>query len=434
MPPLAESIALTALARFDSLPSNCKPRTLSHGVREWTPMTAVVLAQGEDVSTLTCVSLATGTKCLSTSALPKCNGLVLHDSHAEILALRGLNSWLLAEVLDMTKDPTYHSPYLQLCPDQDSPDAENDPTAAPRRPFKIKDNISIHLFTTEAPCGDASMEILMDSLPPGQAVPWPSEPDSSDALRGRGHFSQLGQIRRKPARADAEPSLSKSCSDKLAVKQYTGILSFPADLYILPTQNIYIRSLVVYSDQYHAAAYARAFGPSGRLSHVVQPGHFFVVDPLPKKFAPFVFAKQQQSAGGRSAAKLKTSNIAALLVRGNHKDRRDAVEVLINGVKQGYKQFEPRPKKASLASRDALWQLGLEISSLWCSEVVSQNFAGRDCSAQIFAAIHTCLSSTTYRAAKLSSLRRTVRDRRSSVTQAMGNWVSNHGDEGWSRS
>ena len=42
-------------------------------------------------STLHCLSLATGVKCLSNDKVRQAKGMALHDSHAEILAIRGFN-------------------------------------------------------------------------------------------------------------------------------------------------------------------------------------------------------------------------------------------------------------------------------------------------------------------------------------------------------
>ncbi|KAI1610616.1 hypothetical protein EDD36DRAFT_421690 [Exophiala viscosa] len=249
MTTLAQGIAHLALSTFDALPPRCKPRRLEDGRREWTPMAAVVLATGDGPADLTCASLATGTKCLAASALPKCRGLVLHDSHAEVLALRGINHWLLREVQAILANPAYQSPFLEAAFETGSANNHQHESQAP---FRLKSQVSVHFFTTEAPCGDASMEILMESLPTGEAQPWPTDHPDITALQGRGHFSMLGYVRRKPARADAEPSLSKSCTDKLSVKQFTSILSFPADLFVQRTINAHIESVIVYADKFNS--------------------------------------------------------------------------------------------------------------------------------------------------------------------------------------
>ncbi len=57
------------------------------------------------------------------------------------------------------------------------------------------------MYCSEAPCGDASMELVMEAQE--DATPWPiaSHDDGSPTqLLGRGSFSQLGIVRRKPCK------------------------------------------------------------------------------------------------------------------------------------------------------------------------------------------------------------------------------------------
>lgn len=42
----AERVAKLVLDKFDALPSKCKPRTLPDGRREWTTLSAIVVASG----------------------------------------------------------------------------------------------------------------------------------------------------------------------------------------------------------------------------------------------------------------------------------------------------------------------------------------------------------------------------------------------------
>src|SRR6187402_1945264 len=93
----------------------------------------------------------------------------------------------------------------------------------------------------------------------------PSSPTNTTVLHGRGYFSALGSVRRKPSRPDAPPTLSKSCSDKISLKQSTSLLSSISSLLISP-DNIYIHSLILPSSQYSAVACTRAFSDSGRLA------------------------------------------------------------------------------------------------------------------------------------------------------------------------
>jgi tRNA-specific adenosine deaminase 1 len=302
-------------------------------------------------------------------------------------------------------------------------------------PFRIKDNVAIYFFTTEAPCGDASMEILMESFPSDAAEPWPVDGQTDVQLQGRGHFSLLGYTRRKPARADAEPSLSKSCTDKLAVKEFSSVLSFPADLFIQKTASAFIRSVVVYSDQYHATGYERAFGRSGRLSKLNSIGHFFNVEPLPVEFPRFAFDKSQRGSGALPQTASKVTNVSALSIRRTGSDRPDIVEVLINGVKQGYKQWDERSSKASVVCRKKLWDLALSISSLLEAHQNAERIA---CTAyrkiDWLEDLRCALSASTYDEAKSSRLRTLSRDRRKRVTDALGNWTKNSGDGSWNQS
>ena len=104
------------------------------------------------------------------------------------------------------------------------------------------------------------------------ATPWREvQPPDSDLL-GRGHFDQLGVVRRKPARADAPVTLSKSCSDKLALKQVTGLLSTIVSKLVWPA-NVYLASLVLPEGQIVPTAVERAWGENGRLKPVVDIDH-----------------------------------------------------------------------------------------------------------------------------------------------------------------
>lgn len=349
-------------------------------------MSAIVLNQ--PISTLTAsttngsqplsgqiqlVSLATGTKSLPVSALPKCKGLVLHDCHAEILALRGLNHWLLTEIGRLLSDEEYRSQWLEL-----SSSTESESTSPP--PFRFRQGVEISLFSTEAPCGDASMELLMAaSEAAGKDVsPWPTAAAHGDASiiernalpLGRGCFSDLGALRRKPARADAEISMSKSCTDKLMLKQFTGLLGFPLDLFVQRSSATFLKRFIVYNDQYSEEGYARAFGSDGRLKDALAgggglclPAELFEVYVLPSDFRRFEYEKQRGVHG--VDRKSKVSNISALWVAGRESQQSDAVvEVLVNGVKQGFKQLDEKERKGSVTCRRNMIQKAAQLQML----------------------------------------------------------------------
>ncbi|KAL4780028.1 adenosine deaminase/editase [Aspergillus varians] len=292
--PLPSRVAALVHAHFDGLPKRSKPIVRADGTAEWIPMTGIVLVKGENTpsETLSCVAVTTGAKCLPASQIPNCNGLVLHDCHAEILALRAFNFWLLSECRAVLAHEERDHP-----PENNSRDRPASPYIWRRQPLKPSDpalppfelypDVGIYMYCTCAPCGDASMELVMAAQ--DDPTPWAlpntttepkletqSEPPSAGSLDasnsnpalldGRGHFSKLGIVRRKPARADAESTKSKSCSDKLSLRQVTSALSYEASLLVAVTENAYIRGVVLPEEEISRVGCARCFGGEGRMS------------------------------------------------------------------------------------------------------------------------------------------------------------------------
>lgn len=138
----------------------------------------------------------TGMKCLSAVKVAGTHGNVLHDWHAEVLAIRAFNHFLLQECLSLLQDRDFPSVVVEY--------NEEKTGSEPYQPFKICDDIKIHMYSSEAPCGDASMELVMDAQ--DDASPWPISPSNQakppdSELQGRGYFSELGIVRRKPGRS-----------------------------------------------------------------------------------------------------------------------------------------------------------------------------------------------------------------------------------------
>jgi len=207
------------------------------------------------------------------------------------------------------------------------------------------------------------MELIMATQE--DATPWSLPPPSNSTssfpfqstptLHGRGYFAELGVVRRKPSRPDAPLTLSKSCSDKLALKQCTSLLSSITSLLISP-ENCYIHSLVLPKSQYSSTACARAFSPSGRMSgmkgrawdngYAFKPFHFLTTE---KEF-PF-----SRRAPVRTGEKLVPSNISTAWTP-------NSCENLIGGVLQGRKQFDA--KGASWVCNRRMWSLAIEVAEL----------------------------------------------------------------------
>lgn len=232
------------------------------------------------------------------------------------------------------------------------------------QPFSLKESVRIFMYCSEAPCGDASMELTMNAQE--DATPWTRVLSADEKqLSGRGDFSRLGEVRRKPARADAPATLSKSCSDKLALKQCTSLLSSVTNLLVTP-QTAYLHELVLPESQLLPSACMRAFSAEGRMASLSQPGTLPPTWPGGFAFKPFTvrsttrefeFSRRQTTPNGKMTA----SNIAAMWTARHQ-------EVIIGGTVQGNKQFSVRGasviSRASLASATLLLLRDLAIPGL----------------------------------------------------------------------
>ncbi|KAL3495445.1 adenosine deaminase/editase [Aspergillus germanicus] len=440
---LSFRIATLVHSHFDGLPKRSKPVVRDDGTAEWVPMTGIVLVKGENTpsETLTCITIATGAKCLSARQIPQCQGLVLHDCHAEILAMRAFNFWLLSEchsVLSQedssvgdtnghTNDST--SPYIR----RRQADISNaDITRGPEPPFEIQPDVRIYMYCTCAPCGDASMELCMAAQddPTPWAIPLQeTEPGHTSThtttplLSGRGDFSKLGIVRRKPARADAESTKSKSCSDKIALRQVSSLLNYETSLLVAPTENAYIAALILPEEEITRVGCERCFGEDGRMKGL--KGRVWPVknedaekieSPYRYEFRPFQvlsvpteqlkslwpFRKPRASdpiteseaydlpqPGPAAMKKSKPSNLSAIWVRaptvtipadpegappttvngdtGSKQlptlrgSKTGLFENIINGVRQGNKLSAPGLRGASVLSRAKLWSYCKEV-------------------------------------------------------------------------
>lgn len=354
-------------------------------------------------------------KCLPLTKIPSARGNILHDWHAEILCIRAFNNFLLQECKSILTDAV-DSPYLCL-----QTRAEEDLTMSSltRLPFIWRDDVTLHMYCSEAPCGDASMELTIAAQ--DDASPWnaplpkrmmeknglsTTSPESTPnlLLLGRACFSHLGVVRRKPARPDAPPTLSKSCSDKLAAKQCTSLLSSITSLIISP-ENVYLTSLILPESQYSATAVERSFSPQGRMAPVKgsrwDGGYRHRPFEVQTTNTEFRFSRR---GVGLEGTKFVASSIAAAWTING------LAESIVGGVLQGRKQNDP--KGGSAVSRRNMWMLARDIAGL---------VAGLD---------QVIVGQVTYQGLKdavvLNERRRVKHDIRA---EALNGWVRNIGDE-----
>ncbi|QPG75866.1 hypothetical protein FOA43_003252 [Brettanomyces nanus] len=157
--------------------------------------------------------MATGVKAISSRKIEQTShGRIVHDMHAEVLSLRIFNFFLLKDVEEMTRMNERQGRLLEM--------TDNDR-------YKLKDKtMELAMYVTDIPCGDASIDNVREEMDDDKKENWKeSSSEIEDNLRGRAFFGAVGKVRTKPGRIDSPISYSKSCSDKLCMKQFTGILN-----------------------------------------------------------------------------------------------------------------------------------------------------------------------------------------------------------------
>ncbi|KDN50022.1 hypothetical protein RSAG8_01358, partial [Rhizoctonia solani AG-8 WAC10335] len=173
------------------------PAPRSNGVPQFTVLAGIALYNRAS-RRLECVSLGTGSKCLPATKLPR-SGEALHDSHAEVLARRAAARWF----------------YQQLGQESEWVVGTG-----------LREGVDVWMYVSTLPCGDASASALAINQPVEMAAlksisPMP-RPEKGTTARGRDNYDALGWLRTKPARADAPPTMSHSCSDKIALWSLVG--------------------------------------------------------------------------------------------------------------------------------------------------------------------------------------------------------------------
>jgi len=156
------------------------------------------------------------------------------------------------------------------------------------------------------------------------------------------------------ARGDSLPTLSKSCSDKLALKQCTSLLDSNTITLISP-EHAYLKTMILPQTQYFETSFSRAFKPEGRMKPTVEkawPGGFsYHPFDVRTTVVDFEFSRRHLSS---LKAQLRGSNISAVWTP-------SVQETLINGVLQGRRQDDP--KGASAVSRKRMWDLASCVSN-----------------------------------------------------------------------
>jgi tRNA-specific adenosine deaminase 1 len=84
-------------------------------------------------------------KCLPHSKILQAQGVVLHDWHAEVLAIRAFNRFLLEECHALASCEKDDSEFIRIR-------SQDERTGAHFQPFALKEDILLHMYCSEAPC------------------------------------------------------------------------------------------------------------------------------------------------------------------------------------------------------------------------------------------------------------------------------------------
>ncbi len=170
----------------------------------------------------------------------------------------------------------------------------------------------------------------------------------------------------RAARSDAPRTLSKSCSDKIALKLCTSLLSSLASLLISPT-NAYLHTVVLPSSQHSGTACARAFGPEGRLEPLSGrhwPGGYSY-RPFATTITDVEFERSRRSAP--ASTPLIASNISALYTP-------HVQQSLIGGRLAGRRAIDAR--SASAVSRRNMWASTARVVGLLETASIARAMTG----------------------------------------------------------
>ncbi|XP_033014776.1 tRNA-specific adenosine deaminase 1 isoform X3 [Lacerta agilis] len=193
----ADEVAALCYSHYDArLPKQGKPAA----GREWTLLAAVLQVESAEIKAI--VAMGTGTKCIGQSEMRK-TGDILNDSHAEVVAKRSFQRYLLHQLwlAGVCQEPSIFHPGTE------------------EGKWILKPHITFIFFSSHTPCGDASIIPVLEV----EAQPCQPLKPSKAAKRSISDYGPLAAEREsEETAADHFPKRQKVCGAELPAENRVG--------------------------------------------------------------------------------------------------------------------------------------------------------------------------------------------------------------------
>ncbi|KDO30276.1 hypothetical protein SPRG_19825 [Saprolegnia parasitica CBS 223.65] len=318
-----------------------------HAPNEYTVLAAIVL---ENDGALDVLSVGSGTKCLGQSALCP-DGYLVHDGHAEVMCRRAFLRYLYYELSLRQSGVADETSIFTAANDDDGRIA-------------LKPSCSLHLYVSEAPCGDAALyDIKADVLDEiheakvkrrklhdaDEVSTVPMRTTGAKVVESATHSHVRGLARVKSGRTDipeANRTVSMSCTDKICKWLSVGLQGSLLSQWFAP---LHLASVVVSLDtQSDAKSFQEAIAQSllrGNATCTVATTT--VTFPLTRSLAPSTRTSASGLALNWTHLRAEAPTAVALV------DTKPDVEYLVSarGLKMGTKKVLDLQIKQKMSSR-----------------------------------------------------------------------------------
>ncbi|KAJ8336635.1 hypothetical protein SKAU_G00378550 [Synaphobranchus kaupii] len=253
---LADWIFRLVTEKYQDLAQNCTPLHARQKV-----LAGIVMTRGLDIRQAQVVALSTGTKCINGEYMSD-QGLVVNDSHAEIIARRALIRFLysqLEQLVSKEDGECQRSIFVQQ---------KEAGYRLREAGYRLRDGVLFHMYISMSPCGDARLNCPYEI---------PADPYRGQRFVRRFH-SRLrtkiesgegtlpvhahGTAQAWDAVLQGEQLVTLSCTDKIARWNVLGVQGSLLSHFLEP---VYLSSLTVGS-LHHTGHLARTV--AHRLDHI----------------------------------------------------------------------------------------------------------------------------------------------------------------------